>query len=288
MPSAPDLKLELLDANGDPIDESALVTFRNLITGSIKSARSEPGKTLHVRGLDRGADGLYRVEADPAGYLASGKFVNILSAGAEAAMQFAIDPRKVVSVDFPAFAKLDAEARRLLQDSDNVSAFAGLSGADLYAAFDDIRRAGFLNIVAKSRVTPLPNGRVVGSYFEELRDLRGDRFFCVVPQELRDEVKNASPGLFEAAPGNLHRPPEDGFSPAGSYKTLDRYGNLQLTFFGSNTEWVADVDIDNARGLEHVFQVLQNELTGRQTHPYDIREILMVHQQLDAGYRFNV
>lgn len=286
MPSAPDLKLELLDANGDPIDESALVTFRNLITGSIKSARSEPGKTLHVRGLDRGANGLYRVEADPAGYLASGKFVSIPSAGAETTMQFAIDPRKVVSVDFPSFARLDADAKRLLQDSDDVSGFVGLSGAGLYAALDDIRRAGFLNITSKSRVTPLLNGRVVGSYFEELRDLRGDRFFCLVPQELRDEVKNAGV-LFEEAPGNLHRPP-DGFSPAGSYKTLDRYGNLQLTFFASNSEWVADVDIDNARGLEHVFQVLHNELTGRPTHPFDIREILMVHQQLDAGYRFNV
>jgi hypothetical protein len=287
MPSTPDLKLALLDANGDPLDETALVTFRNMMTGAVKSARSEPGKTLHVRGLDRGANGLYRIEADPAGYLASGRFVSIPSAGASATMLFAIDPRKVVGVKFPAFTKLDADTKRLLEASDAVSAFDGLSGTDLYAALDDLRKAGLLNITTKCRATPLPNGRVVGSYFEELRDLRGDRFFCVVSQELRDEVKNASPELFHEAPGNLHHPPS-GFSPAGSYKTLDRYGNLQLTFFASNTEWVADVDIDNAQGLEHVFQVLHNELTGRPTHPYDIREILMVHQQLDAGYRFDV
>ncbi|HYN06439.1 MAG TPA: hypothetical protein VES67_03520 [Vicinamibacterales bacterium] len=287
MPSTPDLKLALLDANGDPLDEAALVTFRNMMTGAVKSARSEPGKTLNVRGLDRGATGLYRVEADPAGYLASGKFVSIPSAGADETMRFAIDPRKVVGVEFPSFTKLAADTKRLLDASDAVSAFDGLSGTDLYAALDDIRKAGLLNITTKSRATPLLNGRVVGSYFEELRDLRGDRFFCVASQELRDEVKNATPTFFSEVSGSLHHPPA-GFSPAGSYKTLDRYGNLQLTFFASNTEWVADVDIDNAQGLEHVFQVLHNELTGRPTHPYDIREILMVHQQLDTGYRFDV
>ena len=287
MPSTPDLKLALIDANGDPLDEAALVTFRNMMTGAIKSARSEPGKTLHVRGLDRGATGLYRVEADPAGYLASGRFVSIPSTGADATMRFAIDPRKVVGVKFPPFTRLDPDAKRLLDASDAVISFEGRSGTDLYAGLDDIRKAGFLNIMAKSRTTALLNGRVVGSYFAELRELRGDRFFCVVSQELREEVKNASLDLFHEAPGNLHHPPA-GFSPAGSYKTLDRYGNLQLTFFASSSEWVADVDIDNAQGLEHVFQVLHNELTGRPTHPYDIREILMVHQQLDAGYRFDV
>jgi hypothetical protein len=287
MPSKPDLTLELIDANGDLLDEAALVTFRNMLNGTIKSARSAPGKVLLVRGLEPGANGLYRVEADPGGYLASGKFISIPSTGVEDTMQFAIDPRKVVSVDFPAFSRLDADTRRLLDASDAVSTFPGLTGASLYAALDDIRKAGFLNIVTKSRATPLLNGRSVSSYFEELRDLRGDRFFCVVSQELRDEVKNASPAFFHEAPGNLHHPPA-GFSPAGSYKTLDHYGNLQLTFFAATNEWVADVDIDNAQGLEHVFQVLHNELTGRPTHPYDIREILMVYQQLDAGYRFNL
>lgn len=287
MPSKPDLTLELIDANGELLDEAALVTFRNMMTGGIKSARSAPGKVLAVRGLDRGATGLYRVEADPGGYLASGKFVSIPSAGVEETIQFAIDPRKVTSVDFPSFARLDPDAKTLLDASDAVSAFPGLSGTDLYAALDDIRKAGFLNIVTKSRATPLLNGRAVSSYFESLNDLRGDRFFCVVSQELRDEVKNACPTLFHEAPGNLHHPPA-GFTPAGSYKTLDQYGNLQLTFFAANTEWVADVDIDNAQGLEHVFQVLHNELTGRPTHPYDIREILMVYQHLDAGYRFNL
>ena len=47
-------------------------------------------------------------------------------------------------------------------------------------------------------------------------------------------------------------------------------------------------DIDDAAGLEHLFQVLRNELTGRPTHPYDIHEILIKHQMLDPGYELVV
>jgi hypothetical protein len=37
-----------------------------------------------------------------------------------------------------------------------------------------------------------------------------------------------------------------------------------------------------------VFQVLRNSLTGRPTHPYDIHEILLLHQKLDVGYQFEL
>ena len=103
--------------------------------------------------------------------------------------------------------------------------------------------------------------------------------------ELREEVKNSAlSGHFFEAPSGLHRPP-DGFESAGSWKTPDHYGNLQVTFFAKgSSEWVADIDIDDAGGLAHVFQVLRNHLTGRPTHPYDIQQILLVHQKIDPGY----
>jgi hypothetical protein len=49
---------------------------------------------------------------------------------------------------------------------------------------------------------------------------------------------------------------------------------------------VADIDIDDAAGLEHVFQVARNALTRRPTHPYFIRDLLLRHQEIDPGYRF--
>jgi hypothetical protein len=44
----------------------------------------------------------------------------------------------------------------------------------------------------------------------------------------------------------LHHPP-DGFMHAGSFKTLDHDGNLQLTFFSKSSDWLADIDIDDAK-----------------------------------------
>ena len=289
MPADPVLKLHLLDIFDEPLQEAALVTFRNQSLAEVMNARSVAGKSMSVRGLRGAPNGLYRVEADPAAYLASSKFIDVAASGTtEAEMCFAVDPRQVKGVAFPTFSRLQTDVRRLLDASKKISGFEGKSGSTLYGGLDDLRRAGFLNIIAKCGVTALPGGKPVLAHLQELRDLRGDRFFCVVPQQLRDDVKNAAQAsLFDEVSGSLHHPPE-GFEPAGSFKTPDQYGNLQLTFFASANEWVADIDIDDANGLAHVFQVLRNELTGRPTHPFDIHQILKRHQSLDTGYRLEI
>lgn len=84
--------------------------------------------------------------------------------------------------------------------------------------------------------------------------------------------------------GSLHEPP-DGMVPAGSYKTSDAFGNLQVTLFQSSTDCRADVDIDDAAELGHVFQVARNHVTRQPTHPFNIQQILIAHQHLDPGYR---
>jgi hypothetical protein len=72
---------------------------------------------------------------------------------------------------------------------------------------------------------------------------------------------------------------------AGSFKTGDLFGNLQVTLFQNDAQCRADIDIDDAAGLGHVFQVARNHLTGEPTHPYNIQQILIAHQHLDPGYR---
>lgn len=112
------------------------------------------------------------------------------------------------------------------------------------------------------------------------------RLMDVYGRFLREETKNSvAEDLFHPVSGALHHPPA-GFSEAGSFKTNEPFGNLQLTFFMNGDDCVAG--IDDAGGLGHVFQVLRNSLTGRPTHPYDIHEILVFHQQLDPGYTFVV
>ena len=41
-------------------------------------------------------------------------------------------------------------------------------------------------------------------------------------------------------------------------------------------------------GIEHVFQVLKNKLSGNPTHPYNIHEILVGFQHNDPGYSFQI
>jgi hypothetical protein len=283
------LQLALSDVYGDPLGEKVDIILRHQVLSEVVKASASAAKQINVTGLRGTPQGLYRIEIDPPSYQYVSEFVNMKASGiTPLAFTFPIDPGKVKKVNFPAFAKLATELRTMLESSDNVLSFEGKTGNDLYTALDDIRKAGMLNIAAKTGATRLTNGRNVLSYIQKLNEVRGDRFFAVVPRELREETKNSvSEGLFNPADQSLHHPPA-GFSPAGSFKTPDHYGNLQLTFFMKNDDCVADIDIDDAAGLEHVFQVVRNKLSGQPTHPYNIHEILVGHQHIDPGYRFVV
>jgi hypothetical protein len=229
------------------------------------------------------------VEVDPPAYLPVSQFVNLNASGVtDLRLTFPVDTHKIERVEFPSFQNLPEPVQQLLERSSSLLAFEGTSGAALFAALDDIRRAGFLNIAAKAQSALLANGKTVFGQVQQLLEVRGDRFFARVPKELREETKNSvDAGLFHAVDGSLHHPPS-GYTSAGSFKTEDRYGNLQLSFFLNGSDCVADIDIDDAAGLEHLFQVVRNSITGRPTHPFNIHEILVFHQKIDPGYRFVV
>jgi hypothetical protein len=237
------------------------------------------------------AAGVYSLQVDPASYRAVGRFVDLRPSGTTAvSLTFPVDPATVKSAKFPQFDKLDAEGQRVLATTNTLLGYEGLKGSVLYKQLeeDHIKKAGMMNILAKSSAVTLSNRRLVSSYIQELVELRGDRFYAVVPKELREETKNSvHDDIFCEVPDAKHHPPS-GFDRAGSFKTNDRYGNLQLTFFTNGVDWRADIDIDDAGGLAHVFQVLRNELTGKPTHPFDIREILIFHQRLHPGYTLDV
>lgn len=288
------LNLKMLNAEGDFLKEKVDILLRNQTLAGLKKASVTASKTVAVNGLSGPPNDRYRMEIDPPSYLPMSQFVTAgTGSGDPLEIIFSIDPKKVTKLIFPPYASLSEGARELLGRSDEVLSFKGKTGNDLYGALDDLRGAGLLNILAKCGATPLNGEQTVLSLLKEgkLRELRGDRFFAVVPKELREEVKNSvGAGLFRKVDGGLHKLPGEfvGFTDAGSFKTRDRYGNLQLTFFAKGNEFVADIDIDDASGLEHVFQVLRNMLPGNSTHPYTIRDILLVHQKLDPGYRFKL
>lgn len=289
MPSKVTLRLEVLDVYGKPIAEKIDIMLRHRVLSDFKRVSGNGAKKIDIPGLFGDPQGLYQLDVDPPSYQSVSHFVNMKSSGITTmTLSLPIDPAKVKNVNFPAFSALESAVSGLLKASATVLSFEGMTGKVLYDALDPIRKAGLLNIVRKTGATGLANGKTVLSYIEQLNELRGDRFFAVVSQELREETKNSiDEGIFHEADQSLHHPPK-GFSAAGSFKTSDRYGNLQLTFFNKGEDWVADIDIDDAGGIEHVFQVLRNKLSGRPTHPYNIHEILVKFQQLDPGYTFTV
>jgi hypothetical protein len=283
------LRLRLLNVYGEPLGENVDIILRHQNLTDNRVARASASKRILIKDLYGAPQGLYRIEIDPPSYLPVSQFVNLKASGiTDLEITFPIDSHKVKGVTFPAFQDLPGDLKTLLENSDEVFSFEGRSGEALYSSLDDIRKAGLLNIFKKAANTRLSNGKTVLPYIQKLNELRGDRFFAVTSKELREETKHSvAEGLFHPVSEALHHVPA-GFSEAGSFKTEDHYGNLQLSFFMSGDACVADVDIDDAAGLEHVFQVVRNALTGRPTHPYDIHEILVSYQRLDPGYQFVV
>jgi hypothetical protein len=287
------LKLELVDVYGKRLQENVDISLRNLqVTHNPVLRNLDASKLINITDLFSGTQGVYQVTIDPPSYHPVSHFVNINTGGpTEKTIIFPVDISKIVSVKFPTFPNLTKDLRGLLTNSPNVLGFENKTGQTLFDGLDDIRRGGVLNIARKTLATRFDNGETVLERIREIRELRGDRFFAFVDKELREEVKHSlNSGLFHSVSGSQHHLPAqfENFEAAGSFKTDDHFGNLQLTFFMKGDECVADIDIDDAGGLGHIFQVLKNHFTGQPTHPYNIHEILMAHQHLDAGYRFNL
>jgi hypothetical protein len=280
------LNLSVVDVYGDTVQEPVDVFLRHQSLAHDPVFRNiKPARTITINDLHRSPQGLYRIEIDAPSYLAVSRFINIPSSGpVKLVVPLPVNKDRVVSVTFPAFTALATDAQRLL----SASTLGSASGAALYEAFDNIRKAGFLNLVAKSARTRLLSDKPVLSYLNRITDQRGDRFFAMASADLHAEVVHSvTGGIFSPVSDVLHDP-APGFKLVDSYKTPDHYGNLQVTFATNGTDWSVDVDIDDAQGFEHIFQVVRNAVTGKPTHPYDIHEILVEFQELDPGYYFNL
>lgn len=285
------LLFDLFDVYGDRPDDRTDVSLRHTVLGSSRQVRDHPtSKRLRIPDLDSSQGGTYSVQILPMRHRPLSRFVRVIEdETVQQTCVLPVDPSKVPSggVRFPAFDDLDSDLRRVL-DNSTVEGKEDKRGADLYLALDDRPKAGLLNIHAKMKTTRFASGRDVFSYMASLRRIRGDRFFANVQRDLRDEVKTSMAArLFQEVSGALHTPPPL-FTPADSFKTLDRTGNLQLTFFSrpDALEFIVDSDIDLAQGFGHVFEVLGDTLTGGDTDPYDVHELLVHSHKVDPGYRF--
>jgi hypothetical protein len=280
------LELSFVDVNGSPIHDSLDIRLsHHVLQEEVRVDAHDASKTLALAGLRTEPQGLHVLEVRGRAYWPVKRFVTIASSGpTRHVITLPIRPDRARAI-FPDYDHLDQRVRDVLERSNAVRGHEGLTGHALYRALSDEAKAGLLNIAKKTLATQFKDGADLLRH-TTLRDILGDRCFVEVPPVLSDRMPEyVDREIFRAVDGSLHEAPEAGFVPAGSFKTLDAFGNLQMTFFKKDARAIADVDIDDAAGLPHVFQVMRNHLTGSPTHPYNIHQILVAHQHLDPGYR---
>jgi hypothetical protein len=280
------LELEITDASGARLTETVTIDLRHQVLHEQRRAESvDASKIVVIEDLRTEPQGLYIMRIEAPSYHPVQWFVTIPSTGVrreKVPLPIRADRARAV---FPEYDVLDERVRGVLERSAKVLGHEGLTGKELYNALDDKPKAGLLNIAKKSLATQFKNGSDLLPHIALLKAV-GDRCFVAVSSALLDQMPALVDGrFFHQVNGSLHQPPEPDLMAAGSFKTEDAFGNLQLTFFKSASRCVADVDIDDAGGLAHVFQVVRNHVTGDPTHPYNIHQILLLHQRLDPGYR---
>jgi len=283
------LNLNVVNVFQENVTENVTVILKSQQLQENLFFQNQPaGDTIRLDGLMRTPQGRYLLEVDAPSYQPVAQFISIPAAGEMTiAVPVPVNPDRVTSMLRPKAGELQPDLRQFLQNSSLT--IDGKKGLDLYPVLPDILCAGLLNLVAKARHTLLSSGKPALAYLQDMVELHGDRLFAKVGPELDAECRRSkAAGILHPAPDALHHP-DPNFVKAGSYKTFDHYGNLQLTLSTNpkTGEWMVDMDIDDAQGLEHIFQVVHNFVAGP-THPYNIHEILIMKQKLDPKYSFNV
>ena len=287
------LQLVLTDAAGQDLNDHVVVDLFSLNSSQQYQVVERIGRQLVIDGINVSAGPIYRVMVSPANHSVVQFFVNLMDGSVTNFPKLVpIDPQKVVSISAPDFTALPSPAQEVLNLAEsprfNDGAGGYLRGPDLYSALMryPLLQACFLNIVAKSGAAGLPDGGNCLTHFQGVVRLEQDRFFVRTSAALVEET--ASSNAFHPVSAALHDP-MPGYHIVSSFKTFDPYGNLQLTFQrrgDTGDEYAADVDIDDAQGFEHIFQVLRNTLDGP-TNPYTIHDILLQQKPIvDPGYGF--
>jgi hypothetical protein len=188
---------------------------------------------------------------------------------------------------FPTFTDLRTAPR--WQDLLGLLKKSGIDSASKWEELGPLRRAGLLNLYAKLQRETQQASVPIFSFLDRVAQaehIRQDRLFVLVRDEFLPAVRQHA--RFRAVSGALHvfDPPWMAVDPDGSFKTKDRAGNLQITFAAQRGQsgHFADIDIDDHAGVRHAADVLKHRIADRDTHPYDIHNILLYFQGCDPGY----
>jgi hypothetical protein len=279
--------MDLTDVLGRGISDRVEIKIVNQRVASL-SQKFEvifKGSPVALQGVPASPSGLAQVFFSPTKYRDKSIFIDVLAGGDFSVKQtFLLDPNEVRPV-FPKFSDIStgqsfATLHKVLQNS-SVATEAAWKG------LDDQVKAGLLNLHAKMQREEVQTGKSVFDFIDQIVDFRPQRVFAIVKNNLIDLVRSRR-DRFGDVLGTLHNFP-DGFTridDGGSFKTKENAGNLQLTFAQNGSgQFMADIDIDDHQGVLHVADVLRHKITGKNTHPYNIHQVLVFIQDIDPGYQ---
>jgi hypothetical protein len=286
-----DVTVNLRDVYGQTITDEVELTFYNQKVHSLsqKFTVKFKGAPAVLTGVPAFPTGLAEVFIKPNKYRFKSIFINVVGGEKNAINEdLFVDPDRArpTLMDFDDLpSKLyGADLRRILQKSKiDKKTWDGL---------DKRNRATVLNLCAKMLKELTKDGQTVISQVESidaalLDRKHRERVYAGTNDKLLAALRKSTQ-RFRSVSGALHNFPA-GWTSASqpdSFKTRDSAGNIQFTF-ATNTEGshLADIDLDDHSGIEHAADVLRHKITGKDTDPYDIHQILVYFQQLDPGYR---
>lgn len=286
-----DVEIILLDTRLNPITGTARVKIREHNTGltTVKFDRKISSGEIIRYPMEPRPGSVYSIIVTPDNYRTIQKFVIQQSSGrGTLVLRLPVDPGKVKEAIFNTYQSLPDKLRSVLVNS---AAIVGnnVTAEKYYSDLSDLQKAGLFNLYAKMKRTLFANEENVFDHVISLREVHPARIFAIVDPELIGKV-SADNKLFKSVSGRKHIFPDD-FKMIESYKTKEDYGILQLTFAKNNNkeEFMVDADIDNSSGLLHIYDVIKHKITNSDSHPYDIREILIgMSENLDPGYQLIV
>lgn len=237
------------------------------------------GRRKTIKELPAHPGGNYQLFIQPNRYRGKSRFVSIQPGEDNPLLLtegFFINPAKAKPL-FPA--ALDGDRFQLLA---TVLDDSPVSYDELGA--EPLRRAGLLNLHAKMQAQRV-GGKPAFESVRRIEAVEQDRIFAWVGKDLLDRAEADTQSL-SPADGSLHSFRD--FKFLRSFKSFERTGNVQFTFFrgqgGPEGTLLCDCDIDDHQGIAHAFDVIGHRLTGEETHPYDIHQVLWT-QGIDPGYR---
>ncbi len=287
-----DVTADLRNVSGDIITDQVQLTFYNKNVQSL-SQRFDinfNGAPEVLPNVPAFPTGLAEVFISPAKYRFKSIFINVVGGQQNLIREdFFVDPAAATPtlIDFADVQNKSygVDLGRMLQDSNINSA--------QWAQLDPRNRATIFNLSAKMRRETTRAGQplieMVKTIDQTWLDAQHrERIFALVDNTLLTSILNY-PEHFEPVSGVLHHFPPGGWTPIGnpnSFKTRDSAGNIQFTFArNTDGQLMADIDLDDHKGIKHAADVLKHKITGKDTDPYDIHEILIYFQHLDPEYR---